>query len=205
MKAWNLDLSILAKVRIRPTISTTSSTSWLPPANNSYKLNFDGAAKGNPGPTGFGGIFRSHTGAILLYGSIGKDTNNAIEMEGLWAGICIAEQKHFFPLEVEGDSLILIAATKRIQAGTPVVKVASSWRLLSRLESLEEKLKNPPSIAFQHVRRTANQVADRLANQGASQLIPYFSGSLDMVDDDKLKKECISLVQKDLSLPDAGV
>lgn len=108
-------------------------------------------------------------------------------------------------MEAEGDSLILIAVAQRIQAGSLAVKVASSWRLLSWLESLEEKLQNPPSITFQHVRRTANQVADRLANQGASQLIPYFSGSLDIVDDDKLKKDCISLVQKDLTLLDAGV
>lgn len=43
-----------------------------------------------------------------------------------------------------------------------------------------------------------------MANQGISHLIPYFSGSLDMVDDDQLKKECIFLVQKDLSLLDAG-
>lgn len=72
-------------------------------------------------------------------------------MEGLSQGICLAEQKHFFPLEVEGDSLILIAATKKIQAGATAIKLATNWRLLSRLESLEAKLKNPQSITFQHV------------------------------------------------------
>jgi len=201
-----MNLSALTKDSTRSSSSTTSPTSWSPPASATYKLNFDGAAKGNPGHAGFGGIFRSHTGAIMqiFYGSLGKDTNNAAELEGLWTCICIAEQNHFFPLEVEGDSFILIAAAQRIQAGTPAVKVAASWRLLSRLESLEEKLQNPQSITFKHVRRTANKVADRLANQGASQRIPYFTGSLDTLDDDKLKNDCISLAQKDLTLPDAG-
>jgi len=92
-KEWNLDLSAFAKVITRPPRSSTSPSSWSPPACNSFKLNFDGAAKGNPGPAGFGGIIRSHTGAPLhiYYGSLGKDTNNVAEMEGLWQGICLAE------------------------------------------------------------------------------------------------------------------
>lgn len=105
---------------------------------------------------------------------------------------------------MEGDSLILITAAKKIQAGATAVKVATSWRLLSRLESLEAKLQNPHSITFQHVRRTANQVADRMANQGVSQTSQYFSGSLDIVEDEQLKKDCIALVQKDLSPPGCG-
>jgi len=203
---WNLDLKALSRVVANPSFRSTSQSSWSPPAYNTYKLNFDGAAKGNPSPAGFGGVIKRHTGEAVrvYYGTIGKDTNNAAELEGLWKGICLAEQHHFFPLVVEGDSLILIEAAKRIQAGTKAVKIATSWRLLSRLEYLEEKLHNPLNITFQHVRRTANQVADRMANQGVSQSKPYFSGSLDMVDDAQLKQDCINLVQKDLPLPDAA-
>ncbi len=166
MKAWNLDLSLLAHVKSRPPTSSASPLNWSPPASNSYKLNFDGAAKGNPGLAGYGSVFRNEVGAALhiYYGTIGKDTNNAAELEGLWKRICIADQKNFFPLEVEGDSLILITTTTRIQAGTSTAKIASSWRLLSRLELLEERLRNPQSITFKHVRRTDNKVADRLAN-----------------------------------------
>jgi len=47
-------------------------------------------------------------------------------LEGLFEGICIAEQKNFFPLEVEGDSLILITVATRIQAGTSAAKITSS-------------------------------------------------------------------------------
>lgn len=102
----------------------------------------------------------------IYYGSIGKDTKNVAELEGLWKGICIADQHNLYPLEVEGDSLILINAATRIQAVTSTAKIVSNWRLLSRLETLEEWLRRPHSIIFKHVRRTTNKVADRLANQG---------------------------------------
>jgi len=102
----------------------------------------------------------------IYYGSIGKDTKNVAELEGLWKGICIADQHNFYPLEVEGDSLILINAATRIQAVTSTTKIVSNWRLLSRLETLEEWLRRPHRISFKHVRRTTNKVADRLANQG---------------------------------------
>eukprot|EP00253_Pinus_taeda_P020881 PITA_20881 len=117
-------------------------------------LNFDGAAKGNPGPAGYGGVIRNDKGIIhhVFFGSIGNDTNNAAELEGLWKGLCIADQQGFYPLVAERDSQILINAAIRIQAGTPATKVASSWRLLNRLESLEVRLRKPNSIIFQHVK-----------------------------------------------------
>lgn len=71
-----------------------------------HKLNFDGASKGNPGNSGFGGLFRNHKGDSLLsfLGSKGWDTNNSVELEGLWQGLLISQGKGFFPLIIEGDS-----------------------------------------------------------------------------------------------------
>jgi len=203
---WNLDLNVSSNASVNPSKRSTSPKSWSPPAHNTFKLNFDGTAKGNPGPAGYGGVIRRHTGEVaqIYYGTLGIDTNNAAELEGLWIGIKLAEHHHLFPLTVEGDSLILIEAAKRLQAGSKAVKIATSWRLLSRLEELEEKLHNPLNITFQHVRRNANQVVDRMANQGVTQAEAYFSGSLDTIDDAQLKQECIDLVQKYLPPPDAG-
>lgn len=75
-------------------------------------MNFDRAAKGNLGLGGYGGIFRNVAGLTLhfYHGSIGRDTNNVVELEGLRKGICIPEIEKKFPLEVEGDSQILIEA-----------------------------------------------------------------------------------------------
>lgn len=170
MKACNLDLSFLDHAKARYPIRSTYPLTWYPSTSNSFKFNFDGVAKGNPGMTSFGGVIRNERGAVLhvYHGTIGKDTNNVVELEGLWKGICIADKKSFFPLEVEGDSLILITAALRIQAGTSAAKISSSWRLLSRLEQLEDCLQNPQSITFNHVRRSANKAADRFPNQGVN-------------------------------------
>jgi len=54
-------------------------------------LNFDGASNGNLGKEGFGGIFRNHNGNVLqtFMGSIGWDTNNSTELEGIWQGLLL--------------------------------------------------------------------------------------------------------------------
>eukprot|EP00253_Pinus_taeda_P011523 PITA_11523 len=67
-------------------------TKWSPPPRNMYQLNFDGASKGNPGQTGYGGVFRDHLGTphLIYLGSKGWDTNNSAELEGLWQGLTLA-------------------------------------------------------------------------------------------------------------------
>eukprot|EP00253_Pinus_taeda_P020669 PITA_20669 len=68
---------------------------WSPPPINTYMLNFDGASKGNPGLTGYGGAVRNHQGQVLkvFYGSIGWNTNNVAELEGLWRGLFMAQRE----------------------------------------------------------------------------------------------------------------
>eukprot|EP00253_Pinus_taeda_P009198 PITA_09198 len=113
-------------------------TNWKPPPKNTYMLNFDGASKGNPGITGYGGVIRNAQGIPLqvYYGSIGWNTNNAAELEGLWRGLQIAQQQRYIPLIVEGDSQIIINMATKIQQGTDAQKVSRSWRMATRLESL---------------------------------------------------------------------
>lgn len=91
---WNQELIIKGKT---PAKSKTPEK-WLPPSSHMFQLNFDGASKGNPGKAGFGGIFRDHKGAPLLtfLGSNGWDTNNSIELEGLWQGLLLAQKNGFF-------------------------------------------------------------------------------------------------------------
>lgn len=207
MQNWNLNISSSAQGSHNPSTHKDSPLCWSPPNPPSFKLNFDGAAKGNTSPAGYGGIFRTSEGSPMhiYHGSIGRDTNNTAELEGLWTGLCIAEDENFFPLDIEGDSQILIEVANRIQYGTSAANIASSWRLLGRLEQIEDWLRTPRSVNFRHVRRTTNKVVDRLANQGVNQQIPFYSGPLKNSNDLKLQKDCTLLVQQDLSIPDAGV
>lgn len=130
------------------------------PPTNVIKLNFDVASKGNPGKTGYGGIFRNHEGnrLLLYFGSIGWDTNNSAELEGLWQGLCLAHQHNFHPIIIEGDSQILINMATQIQQGSSASKVATSWRLAARLELIEKWLKNKRAITFNHVRERATRL-----------------------------------------------
>jgi len=120
-----------------------------------YQLNFDGASKGNPGNSGFGGIFRDHKGAPLLtfLGSKGWDTNNSAELEGLWQGLILAQDKGFFPLIIEGDSQIIINMVTKILQGSSSGKVSNSWRMAKRLELIECWLSSNRAITLKHTRR----------------------------------------------------
>ena len=79
---------------------------WIPPPVGTFKLNIDGVAKGNPGPAGYGGVMRNSKGGILslFWGSIGNNTNNMVELEGLINGLKWVEKTNKSPLVVEGDS-----------------------------------------------------------------------------------------------------
>lgn len=94
-----------------------NSASWSRPPVNVFQLNFDGASKGNPGQTGFGRVIRDHQGNPLIsfFGSIGWNTYNAAELEGLLRGLTLAQDQKFLPLLVEGDSQILINMALKIQ------------------------------------------------------------------------------------------
>ena len=129
-------------------------TKWIPPPVNMIKLNFNGASKGNPGNSGFGGIFKDHQGAPLLsfFGSEGWDTNNSTELEGLWQGLIIAQHKGFFPLIIEGDSQIIINMVSKIMQGTPSHKVSKSWRMAKRIELIDIWLPRHRAIYIKHTR-----------------------------------------------------
>eukprot|EP00253_Pinus_taeda_P005945 PITA_05945 len=82
---WKLQLPQEYAMHQKTNCNIKEVKSWIAPPINSYKLNFDGASKGNPGPAGFGGIIRNHNGTPLqiYFGNIRWDTNNSAELEGL--------------------------------------------------------------------------------------------------------------------------
>eukprot|EP00253_Pinus_taeda_P025694 PITA_25694 len=136
---WNMQIPHEPHNKVPPKSSNTKKVSWTAPPKLSFKLNFDGASKGNPGIAGFGRIFRNDKGLpLLIYcGNIGWDTNNSTELEGLWQGPLLSRNHSFHPLEVEGDSQILINMAKHLLNGSHAKKIATSWRLEARLEAME--------------------------------------------------------------------
>ena len=81
-----LDRSWMDGLRCKDKIWNPSSLySWSPPLPQVFKLNFDGASRGNLGPTDYGGVYRDSNGSILsvYLGAIGTDSNNSTKLEGL--------------------------------------------------------------------------------------------------------------------------
>lgn len=109
-----------------------------------YKLNFDGAAKGNPGPAGIGGAIRNFEGTILgiFWGSIGDSTNNVAEIKVLLVGLDMIQTNGWHLTILEGDSQIILQMAEKLRNGKQVHKVADNWRLIHNLDLLRTKLIN---------------------------------------------------------------
>lgn len=189
--------------------ATTSKSTYgpPPPPKHTFKLNFDGASKGNPGKAGFGGIFRDHEGSPLLifFGNIGWDTNNSTELEGLWQGLLLSQRHGFQTLEIEVDSLILINMANQLLNGVHAHQIANSWRLEARLDAIEQALHTNRAIILNHVKWEGNKVADLLANLGVENGHTLLTGALDIIHNHDQNQECKTLVQRDAALPNAGV
>lgn len=186
--------------------SSINKGKWKAPPKHSYKLNFDGASKGNPGAAGFGGIIRNHEGTPMqiYFGNMGWDTNNSAELEGLWQGLTLAWNLNLQPLVVEGDSQILINMAKRLQNISQARKIATRWRLEARLKDIEQLLRSNRVISFMHTKREGNKVADLLANIGVENDSTLITGNTSRIPNYVQAQECASLIQNDAAAPDAG-
>ena len=116
----------------------------------------------------------------------------------------LAQRHNFFPLEIEGDSQILINMTQKLLSGSPPSKVAHSWRLMARLELIASWLQDKRAICLKHTKRAGNKVADLLANLGVGSTQTLTEGPLTIIHDSKLYQDCTLLVHQDFNPPDAG-
>jgi ribonuclease HI len=128
-------------------------------AEDEAVLHFDGGARGNPGPAGFGYVLRRPDGEGLGQGgeAIGVATNNVAEYRGLIAGLRHASRIGIRRLTVHGDSKLVIE------------QMRGAWRVRAEgLRALHEEARGLArsfdQIRFEHVRRAGNSDADRLAN-----------------------------------------
>lgn len=118
----------------------------------------DGAARGNPGPAGYGVFLRMEHGDIIeVAGYLGKTTNNVAEYSGLLEALSVASAEGATELEVVSDSLLLVKQMN----GEYRVKHPNLIPLFQRAKTLARAFRR---FSIRHTLRAGNKEADRLAN-----------------------------------------
>jgi len=122
---------------------------------------FDGGARSNPGPAGYGVYIVDDAGTVLaeLSGSLGNTTNNIAEYNGLIAALQWAVDRDLKQIAIKGDSLLIIEQMR----GNYKVKNEGLKPLHMKARMLVMQIGN---VTFEHVRREHNKEADRLSNVG---------------------------------------
>jgi ribonuclease HI len=122
---------------------------------------FDGGARGNPGPAGYGVYIVDDKGEMIaeLSGSLGVATNNVAEYHGLIAALQWAADRDVKQMAIKGDSLLLVEQMR----GNYKVKNEGLKPLYLKARMLVMQIGD---VSFEHVRREHNKEADRLSNVG---------------------------------------
>lgn len=123
----------------------------------------DGASQGNPGPAGIGVVIVNGHGAPLaeLSKSIGQATNNVAEYLALIYALGLAQQHRLEYVRIKSDSELLV----RQLNGQYKVREA---HLRVFHDIARHLLSGFPQATIEHIPRTDNTRADRLASQAAS-------------------------------------
>lgn len=157
------DLSILSSLRHASFVPALTKrvkpivVRWSLPPVGGFKLNVDGASKGNPGHEGGGRLIRDHKGSIILafshfYGQCFSLVAEARAMlDGLRYASCYGIGLH----SVKSDSETLVKIIKE--------DYSCPWRLLPFIKDLRSLIRNLNS-AVVHIYREGNQAVDGLAN-----------------------------------------
>jgi probable phosphoglycerate mutase len=122
---------------------------------------FDGGARSNPGPAGYGVYIVDDGGNVLaeLSGSLGNTTNNIAEYNGLIAALQWAVDNKVTQITIKGDSLLIVEQMR----GNYKVKNEGLRPLHMQARMLMMQIGD---VKFEHVRRELNKEADRLSNVG---------------------------------------
>eukprot|EP00890_Picochlorum_soloecismus_P002291 jgi/Picsp_1/3062/NSC_01284-R1_ribonuclease h len=140
----------------------SSGGSVLVEPNCVARLEFDGASKSNPGPSGFGAVLFEDSSDVVLAKVIGyvgdMKTNNQAEYSGLIAGLQEAKRLGITRIKVIGDSKLVVN------------QVLGKWAI--RNEGLKplhraakELAKSFESFEAQQVPRAQNTIADAASNE----------------------------------------
>lgn len=120
---------------------------------------FDGASRGNPGPSAIGWVVVTSDG-IVTEGNrtIGTATNNQAEYEALIRALEVTSEYGFDTVELRGDSELIVKQVRgEYDANDPELR---EYRVTVR-----ELLSTFDDWSLTHVPREINERADTLANE----------------------------------------
>jgi len=122
-------------------------------------LHTDGGARGNPGPAAFAYVLTADDGSVLdaRGEAIGVATNNVAEYRALVEGLRAAAAAGVTALDVRSDSELMIKQMR----GEYRVKNRDLQTLFLEASSAARAV---GAVAYTHVRREHNELADRLVN-----------------------------------------
>ena len=148
------------KINHSSTSLSTRKNFWRPPAFGLWKLNFDGASRGNHGPSSFGACIRDPSSQVvaIIVSPLTIDTNNIAEAQALLAGLILAKQGCFHRLHIEGDSSVIIDAC--------IHRCIFSWKLKYVLNQIWRLLDECLDISISNIFREGNKVANSFIKFG---------------------------------------
>ena len=125
-----------------------------------YVMMFDGASKGNPGPSGAGAIIYYNNTEVSSKGIFlgNNETNNVAEYHGLLLGLQQAIELNIKKITICGDSQLIIKQMN----GEYCVKSSNLIPLYTNAKRLSKSF---DEIQYIHVLREKNVRADELANE----------------------------------------
>lgn len=134
---------------------------WMHPRVGWVKLNTNGAAKGNPGPTGAGGLIRGHRGELfeIFASNCGACSCTRAELLAILRGLSVAWNGVHRKVHVEVDSETVV----RMLDGDPPTR-STYIHLIRKCRALISR--EEWEVKVTHCFREANRTADWLANYG---------------------------------------
>lgn len=152
----------LSTVKFGPISRTTKLISWNFPGAGKLKLNTDGSSRGNPGPAGYGGVFREERGFWVLgfYGKLDDCTSLEAELWGIFRGLELVQSQGMEAVEIDSDSTAAIALImEEAPTHSPYLVLIQECKALMA----------STGCSLKHIYREGNKVADKLANIGVEQ------------------------------------
>ena len=104
----------------------------------------------------------------IFHGHLGKATNNMVELMELKQCLEILVDSNSHNVIIEEDSKLIIRVAKKICNGSSPDKVSKHWKLLQVFHHIYSHLQTLKTVRFVHVKRKANMLVNRVANEGVT-------------------------------------